>query len=100
MTEQCIFSCFVDPETVDNVVDCLLCQPSVGGFSMQGIEGYSKEHANYTVSEQVAGHRSVCRIDIRLQHKDLDSLTAALAALALQHRIRYWVTPVIDSGII
>ncbi|WP_296052936.1 DUF3240 family protein [uncultured Alteromonas sp.] len=100
MTDQCIFSCFVDPETVDSVVDCLLCQSFVSGFSMHRIEGYSKEHANYTVGEQVAGHRSVCRLDIRLQCIELDNLTAALAGLSLQHRIRYWVTPVIDTGII
>lgn len=100
MAEQCILSCFVDPETVDNVIDCLLCQPFVGGFSTHRIEGYSKEHANYTIGEQVAGYRSVCRVDIQLDHNELDKVTSALAELSLQHRIRYWVTPVMTSGTI
>lgn len=100
MTERCIFSCFVDPETVDNVLDCLLCLEFVSGFSTQRIEGYSKEHAHYSVSEQVAGFRAVCRIDIQLKLSEIDALTAALAELSLQHRIRYWVTPVIAMGII
>ena len=100
MTERCIFSCFVDPETVDNVLDCLLVQTFVTGFSMQKIEGYSKDHASYSVSEQVAGYRAICRIDIQLAQADIEALSAALKALALQHPIRYWVTPVLESGVI
>ncbi|GGF62075.1 DUF3240 family protein [Alteromonas lipolytica] len=100
MTDRCIFSCFVDPETVDNVLDCLLCLEYVSGFSTQKIEGYSKEHASYSVSEQVAGYRSVCRIDIQLLVSEVDDLTVALAELALQHKIRYWVTPALAVGTI
>lgn len=98
MTEQSIFSCFVEPDITDSVLDCLLCQPYVSGFSVQQIDGYSKDHASYTVTEQVAGYRAICRIDIRLEKSEIHALTSAIKQLDLQHSIRYWVTPVIEFG--
>lgn len=98
MNEQQILSLVFDEASKDDLVDLLMSTEEVSGFTMSNVSGFSREHSQYDVAEQVAGYRQLFRIDVLHQAQQLNVLLQALKGLGTANAIRYWVTPILDSG--
>ena len=82
----------------DDVVDCLMGCDSISGFNMTAMAGYSKEHSQYDLREQVEGYRQFFKFEVmhlRAQHAELMS---ALRSTCASANIRYWFVPVLEQG--
>ena len=85
-------------ETRDELVDLLMAQTYLSGFSLSDIAGYSAEHSEFSVQEQVAGSRLMCRFEVMLHSCHLDQLKQALSPVCVPAGVRYWLLPVLSEG--
>ncbi|WP_100642422.1 DUF3240 family protein [Alteromonas facilis] len=100
MSDHSLLSVFVEQALRDSATDALMGMPKCSGFSISSIDGFSCDHAKYDLREQVAGYRKMVRIDVMHHVDDLQSILAALAEIHSEHPLRYWVTPIIQTGFI
>lgn len=82
----------------DAVIDALIGSETFSGFTLTGVDGFSREHGNYALQEQVAGYRQDCRIEIMIETGQRESLLALLADACGPGRLRYWAMPIEASG--
>jgi hypothetical protein len=97
MKEQILTAIFSD-EMRDDVIDALTAMERLSGFTMSRIDGFSREHSRYDVSEQVAGHRRMCRVEVLHSEALQQALLATLEAAGKASHLRYWITPLTASG--
>jgi hypothetical protein len=88
----------VPGELRDDLIDALIQLPEISGFGMQAIEGYSREHSQYDLREQVAGHRRMYRLEIVHTPEQEAGLLDALESKCAASPIRYWIMPLQASG--
>jgi hypothetical protein len=81
----------------DDVVDALIELKAISGFNLERIAGYSKEHSQYSLREQVEGSREMYRFEVMHETPKKQDLLAALAPVCEAARIRYWLVPVIEQ---
>ena len=98
MSEQCILAVVVPMELRDDVVDALISCEQVSGFSLVDIAGYSREHAHFSLREQVEGFREFARFEVIHSAEWQASLLAALAPVCTPAGCRYTITPVLEGG--
>lgn len=84
----------------DDVVDTLITVPFTSGFSLSKIQGFSKEHSQYNISEQVAGYQDLYRFEVAHLPTDTEALLNHLKEVTQQPLIRFWVVPVIHTGVL
>ncbi len=97
MTQQLLTAVF--PGSLkDEVVDALIALEDISGFSLCDIDGYSREHSQYDIAEQVAGYRRMCRLEVMHLQAQQDALLSALAQTSAASHLRYWISPVLASG--
>lgn len=98
MTQQMLTAVF--PEAIrDEVIDALIGLTDITGFNLSAIDGYSREHSQYDISEQVTGYRRMCRLEVAHPQEHQALLIAALSGAASGSHLHYWVTPVLESGV-
>lgn len=86
-------------ETIrEDMIDALIQCQSIGGFSQYAINGYSREHSQYDLSEQVAGYRKLCRFEIQHGTEQEGELLALVRAVCSASQARYWVVPILHGG--
>jgi len=98
MTNTMIFTLNVPTNLKDEVVDRLISLPSITGFNLKKISGYSKEHSLYDISEQVEGYRSLYQFEILIASCDICKLKDNLNPVCQPAKLRYWLTPILESG--
>jgi hypothetical protein len=96
--EQLLLTLIVPIELKDEIVDTLMSQEQVSGFSLGKIEGYSRNHSHYNISELVEGHRAFYRFEIVLDNSQLDNVKSMLKKACVSSNIHYWLMPLLDSG--
>ena len=84
------------PELEDSLVDYLLGQPDVMGFTSFPVRGHGDDET-LTVAEQVRGQRKRLRFELLLPASAIDPLLAGLAD-AVGTGIVYHVQPVLRRG--
>ena len=90
----------VVPELLkDDVVDVLMGLEMISGFSLFDIQGFSKEHSQYSIREQVEGYRGFYRFEI-VHSESYTSVVLDELKRVSQGQIRYWLVPIIQQGII
>lgn len=97
---ELILIAVVPQELKDNVVDALMTEPFLSGFSLSNIQGFSQAHSHYNIAEQVEGYRDFYRFEIIHQTQDSQALVDLLAKTSADKNIRYWLLPVIESGVV
>ena len=97
MSEQVIFTLNVPTDLKDDVVDKLITFSNITGFNLIKINGYSKEHSQYDIGEQVEGYRAIYQIEVLIFLKDIEQLKASLNPICQPAKLKYWITPVIQS---
>jgi len=88
----------VPGEIKDDVVDTLMELEDISGFNLAKIAGYSKEHSQFNVREQVEGYRELYRFEIIHTESQQKLLLDSLSTVCAGPRLRYWIVPVIEQG--
>jgi hypothetical protein len=89
------------PEALkDNMVDALMAETFLSGFSLSKTQGFSHAHSHYSVSEQVEGYRDFYRFEILHKVSESSLLLETLSKISANKNIRYWIMPLFDSGVV
>lgn len=86
----------IAPQIEDEMVDYLLAQSSVSGFTSYPVRGHG-EHSYLSIAEQVSGRRKRIQFEIIMAVPEVDELLAGLAA-NVGKEIAYWQLPIINFG--
>ena len=81
--EQHLLTFIVTLEARDGVIDLLMGDDSVDGFTATDSQGFSREHSAYGIGEQIAGFRRVSRFEIVGPRDALSALRTKLKERAL-----------------
>jgi hypothetical protein len=98
MNEQQLLVMMVPGDIRDDVVDTLMGSVGISGFNMTTMAGYSKEHSQYDLREQVEGYRQYFKFEVMHSPVQQVELLALLRPVCAAANIRYWIVPVIDQG--
>ncbi len=90
----------VPPSLEDNVVDCLLTLESERGFSSLQINAHHHLNQGLSIAEQVTGRQKEIRFEIRVSEEGLQELLQQLRLEFSGSQLYYWVSPVLQSGVI
>jgi Protein of unknown function (DUF3240) len=82
----------------EDVIDALIAYEEITGFSLSEISGYSREHSQYNLEEQVAGYRVFYRFEVHHQVAQENDLLRLLDDVCNASHARYWIVPVSRSG--
>ena len=88
----------VPGEIRDDVVDGLMACQGISGFNMTTMAGFSKEHSQYDLREQVEGYRQFSKFEVMHSRAQQPELLAALRPVCSSANIRYWIVPVLEQG--
>lgn len=98
MTEEITFTLNVPASLKDEIIDQLISLPNLSGFNLKKMSGYSKEHSLFDLAEQVEGYRAFYQFEILTTLSEVNQLKVNLKPVCEPAKLRYWLTPVIDSG--
>lgn len=98
MSEQVIFTLNVPIALKDEIIDKLITFENITGFNLTKTNGYSKEHSQFDIAEQVEGYRVFYQFEVLLFLKDIDKLKDNLKPVCQPAKLKYWFTPVIESA--
>lgn len=98
MAETLLFTLNVPISLKDDVVDQLISLTNITGFNLKKMNGYSKEHSLYDISEQVEGYRAFYQFEVLIKSNEVCKLKECLNPICQPVKLRYWLTPVIESG--
>ena len=98
MPETRLLILLAPAERRDGLVDALMENVDIGGFTLTPALGYSREHSHFSLREQVAGYRDYSRFEILLEAGQQDRVLEALKRAAGNERLRYWITSVPETG--
>ncbi|MFZ5533282.1 MAG: DUF3240 family protein [Pseudomonadota bacterium] len=88
----------VSPAVSDAVIDWLLQQSMIQGFSSHEGMGHGHDPQQLTVTEQVAGCRPRTFFSAILPHTALAPFLEGLRADLAGMQVHYWATPVLAHG--
>ncbi|WP_371193865.1 DUF3240 family protein [Glaciecola sp. SC05] len=87
------------PEAIkDKVVDTLIAQPSLSGFSLSKIQGFSAKNNHFNIQEQVEGYKDLYRFEVLHEIQQTEALIALVKTSFKELKFRFWVTPVLYAG--
>ena len=98
MTDGQLLIIMVPGDLRDDVVDTLIAYEGISGFNMTTMAGYSKEHSQYDVREQVEGYRQYYKFEVLHRQMQKAELLATLSPVCASSNIRYWIEPVLEQG--
>ncbi|WP_286233527.1 DUF3240 family protein [Thalassotalea sediminis] len=93
-----LFSFVVPKKIKDDVTDVLIKSPFASGFNLTPILGYSQEHSSFNIEEQVRGYKHMCQFEVLIKQQNLQAIKDSLAMSFNMSGIRYWVTPILETG--
>lgn len=84
----------------EEIVDCLLTLESEQGFSSFPVSSHDHRNIGLSLAEQVTGRQKKIRFQMYVPEQRLESLLAQLKSEFAGTGIKYWVMPVVESGVI
>ena len=97
MSEQCLLVLIAPPGVEEALVDFLLAQEHVSGFSAQKVDG-SPAHGRLTLAEQVTGRKRQVMFQVHAPRDEVRELVERLREDFRGAGLHYWVMPVIEAG--
>jgi hypothetical protein len=82
----------------DDLVDALMGNEHITGFTLSPALGYSREHSHFSLGEQVAGYRDYSRFEVLFEIQEREPLLETLRKASGNERLRYWIMPVPETG--
>ncbi len=98
MTEELLFTLNAPTSLKDDIIDRLISLPNLTGFNLKKMSGYSKEHSLFDISEQVEGYRAFFQFEVLIAASEVSMLKDCLKPICQPAKLRYWLTPIIESG--
>jgi len=98
--EQFLITLNVPPSLEEAIVDSLLTFEAEHGFSSLAISAHDHRNQGLSINEQVTGRQQKIRFQMYIEKQDLTELINRLKNDFSGSGIHYWVTPVIERGII
>ena len=93
--EDHLLTFIVAREARDRVIDLLMGDESITGFTAADCQGFSREHSNYDIGEQIAGARRVVRFEVLADRSALLALRTKLREQrAVSKGAPAWITTV------
>lgn len=87
------------PSTIkEDMIDALIQHEAISGFNLWEINGYSRQHSQYSQGEQVAGYRKLHRFEIMHRTEQETGLMNLLDRICSASHARYWIVPITASG--
>jgi hypothetical protein len=88
----------VPTEMKDNMVDVLMGESSISGFSLSKIQGFSSQNSHFNIKEQVEGYKDIYRFEVLHDSEQTESLLERVKERFIAGKVRYWVTPVLYAS--
>ncbi len=98
--EEFLITLNVPPSLEESIVDSLLTFEAEHGFSSIPISAHDHKHKGLSIAEQVTGRQQKIRFQMYLAKQDLSELIKRLKKDFSGSNIHYWVTPVVETGLI
>lgn len=98
MTDTCLLTLIAAPSLEETLIDWLLTQENISGFSSFEMSGHGVRSARLSIVEQVTGRQK--RIQFQI-HTDLEMAHQMIETLKLTYPnagLRYLLTPVLAMG--
>lgn len=99
-SKEYLFTLEVPPSLEEETVDCLLMLESEYGFSSFPVNSHDHKNEGLSLIEQVSGRQKKIRFQMYVPEQELAALLEQLRTEFSGSGIKYWVLPVIDSGVI
>ena len=94
---QCLLTLIAPPNMEESLVDFLLNQPNINGFTSHSASGHGSGHT-MTLTEQVMGRRQQIGFWIEVEQQFSDILIAELKQQFSGSQLHYWLTTLLASG--
>ena len=88
------------PDVEEVVIDWLLGRGELTGFTGQAAYGHSREHGGFSLVEQVTGRQRRAMFHVQIDEGEVESLLAAMREELAGLGLRYWLTPMRETGVI
>ena len=88
------------PDVEEVVIDWLLGREELTGFTGQAAYGHSSEHGGFSLVEQVTGRQRRAMFHVQIDEGQADALLAAMRGELAGLGLRYWLTPMVATGVI
>jgi hypothetical protein len=98
MITQDLLVLLVPQSRRNDVIDLLIEYAAVDGFTVAAAAGFSREHADLELREQVQGYRAMERFEIVCDGESRRQLLQRFGTMAGRDRFHYWVVPLQDEG--
>jgi len=92
-----LLSIIAPPTMEEELIDWLLTQPNISGFTSQAANGHGSGH-QMSLAEQVTGRRRQITFWIELEKKLAESILADLKQSFSGSGLHYWLLPLSESG--
>ena len=100
MIEQQLLTIIIPVSMKATLVDVLMAYESISGFTMTKVAGFSRQHSQYSIQEQVVGYKDFYRIEVVLSAAEVQPLLGHLCQFKDRYPLRYWLLPLSDTGVI
>jgi len=98
MQNEFVLSLIVPVEIKDDLVDSLMEQEDISGFSLFPIDGFSKKHSQFNIKEQVDGYRRFYKFEIVHNIDIQQALLQSIKPVCEASNVRYWIYDLKTSG--
>lgn len=88
------------PDVEEIVIDWLLGREELSGFTGEAAWGHSREHGRFSLVEQVTGRQRRAVFHLKLDQQEAGPLLEAMRDELAGLGLRYWLVPMLDSGVI
>ena len=97
MSELCL-TLLCPPEAEERLLDLLLMLPNTTVFTSTPTAAHGLTHENLNQTEQVLGRARATEVEVIFAVDKKAALLDALRQQFVGAGLRYWITPVIESG--
>jgi hypothetical protein len=97
MSELCLIL-LCPPEAEERLLDLILMLPNTKVFTSKPTAAHGLTHENMDQTEQVMGRAHATEVEVIFAANGKAALLDALRQQFVGTGLRYWITPVIESG--
>lgn len=98
--ETCLLTLIAAPSLEDALVDWLLLQPAISGFSSSIIQGHGARESGMSIMEQVTGRQNRVQFAIHTETTIAETLISTLNTDFSGAKLHYYVSPLLMHGVI
>lgn len=94
----CILTLISAPSMEEMLIDWLLTQEEISGFSSVEIYGHGSRSTHLSLLEQVTGRQKRIQLMIHTEEEVANRLVAELKVKYPNTGLHYLITPIVDAG--